>query len=830
MKFNFTQNLHKSIFDKSFAPLSLFALCVFGALPFSSQAQSLAFNRTAATSSVQTGTSFIALNVTDGNQTSRWSSNFTDNEWIYIDLMSVLKISKVVLRWETAAAASYNIQVSKDSKSWTTILSKTGLGTGPRVDINIPASPATGRYVRMQGVKRATPYGYSLYEFEVFSTRSISDPNPGQFIMSHGQSCIVKDTIWAYSILPKVDPNHPAFDNYTLWSIALSKAPASSDGNSWDSCGEIWDNTSGKPQVFMLPENQIPMIAKNYDRYRGSFPGIWYDAGTWYLVYECEGWNVNGDASQGALCTDGSECENWFMNTAGIGLATSTDGYRFVKKGVILKLTPTPDRFEYWNLGTPKLFKKGTMWYLTYTVRSGYNGCVPNGGCPSVKDQICLATGTSLTLGGLTKYAGNPILPATDQTGLSVHGWEQNTTGTRNIIRANGMYYMVYEGAKCATPTSSDFANAGWGWGFAASNDLIHWSWYSGNPIQFFPNGMADDGPMFITASGNTYVYHRGTIWQNGSLNNERNLINFTNYNLNFEAENLQHSYGKSITEADGTKSWGVDGTNAPSTQQIMIYGPYTTSEQQGDNVATFMMKINATNPSSADNVARIDICQTDPNNTSNQTVLETRLVKRSEFPTALNTYSPIKIPFTNANPTFWTEFRVWTVGQKYSIYVDNVTVSNVFHQTWEAENLSHNPPITNNPSVIVGSQVTDSRGTAWQAWHTAGPGVLTYGPYTTAVPVGQNTAAFRLMVDNNTVSEPPILTCEVVSNEVVIGSLQISRPDFRSTYNYQYFLVPFRNSSSVNILQFRIRTTGTSYFREDKVLVYRSDVNDITQ
>ena len=61
----------------------------------------------------------------DGNTGTRWSSLFSDPQWIYVDLGAPVAVSQVVLRWEAAYATAYQIQVSTNTTSWTTIYSTT---------------------------------------------------------------------------------------------------------------------------------------------------------------------------------------------------------------------------------------------------------------------------------------------------------------------------------------------------------------------------------------------------------------------------------------------------------------------------------------------------------------------------------------------------------------------------------------------------------------------------------------------------------------------------------------------------------------------------------
>jgi beta-glucosidase len=98
------------------------------------------------------------------NLGTRWSSAYTDPQWLQVDLGAPTALGSVVLRWESARAKAYAIQTSNDAATWTTVYSTT---TGPGGTETIPVS-ATGRYVRMYGTARNTNYGYSLWEFEVY--------------------------------------------------------------------------------------------------------------------------------------------------------------------------------------------------------------------------------------------------------------------------------------------------------------------------------------------------------------------------------------------------------------------------------------------------------------------------------------------------------------------------------------------------------------------------------------------------------------------------------------------------------------------------------------
>ncbi|MEJ3745426.1 penicillin acylase family protein [Actinomycetes bacterium KLBMP 9797] len=114
-----------------------------------------------------TGTegSYVAGRAVDGDPTSRWASAQNDNQSITVDLGAARTVGRAVLRWEAAYGRAYRIDVSSDGTTWRTAWS-TSTGNGA-TDV-AAFTPTTARYVRMQGVTRATSHGYSLYEFEVY--------------------------------------------------------------------------------------------------------------------------------------------------------------------------------------------------------------------------------------------------------------------------------------------------------------------------------------------------------------------------------------------------------------------------------------------------------------------------------------------------------------------------------------------------------------------------------------------------------------------------------------------------------------------------------------
>jgi beta-glucosidase len=116
---------------------------------------------TTASSAENAGTP--AGSATDGNDGTRWASAFADPQWLQVDLGSSQQICGVELHWEAAYATAFQIQISLDATSWTTVYGTT-TAAGGNQSLTVSGS---GRYVRMSGTARATQYGYSLWEFIV---------------------------------------------------------------------------------------------------------------------------------------------------------------------------------------------------------------------------------------------------------------------------------------------------------------------------------------------------------------------------------------------------------------------------------------------------------------------------------------------------------------------------------------------------------------------------------------------------------------------------------------------------------------------------------------
>ncbi|MFE7229757.1 beta-N-acetylglucosaminidase domain-containing protein [Streptomyces sp. NPDC057596] len=134
-----------------------------------------AFPRTAGPDLARTGTAsssadetpdFPASAAIDGNPDTRWSSPADDGAWWQVELPHSVRLGKVALHWQDAHPSAYRIQVSPDGRRWRTATTVRD-STGGRETLRMDARDV--RHIRVQGDKRATQYGYSLWSVEAYA-------------------------------------------------------------------------------------------------------------------------------------------------------------------------------------------------------------------------------------------------------------------------------------------------------------------------------------------------------------------------------------------------------------------------------------------------------------------------------------------------------------------------------------------------------------------------------------------------------------------------------------------------------------------------------------
>jgi hypothetical protein len=172
----------------------------------------LARNHPATASSAESAATSASAAV-DGNTATRWSSTFSDPQWLRVDLGATATVCQVALSWEAAYATAFQIQVSGDGNTWTSIYSTTS-GTGGNQTLNVTGA---GRYLRVLGTARATPYGYSLWDLRVFGTGGGGgDPQPDSFWGDTGTIPPAQNVL-TVKILNRTNGRYP--DSQVYWNF-----------------------------------------------------------------------------------------------------------------------------------------------------------------------------------------------------------------------------------------------------------------------------------------------------------------------------------------------------------------------------------------------------------------------------------------------------------------------------------------------------------------------------------------------------------------------------------------------------------------------------------
>ncbi|WP_108955942.1 discoidin domain-containing protein [Streptomyces fragilis] len=230
------------------------SLLAFVALPApAAQAADVLLSQGKTATASSTEGVFSARSAVDGDAGTRWSSAFSDPQWIQIDLGTTARISRVALNWETAYGKAFRIEVSNDAARWT-VVHETATGTGGAQSLTVAG---TGRYVRMYGIQRGTAYGYSLWEFQVFGAFGSGDPGgDADKLLSYGRTGAASSS--------QTDSN--------CWECSPARAfdrdPASrwatSPGTGWTDPGWISVDLGATAQINKVVLQWDPAYAKSF--------------------------------------------------------------------------------------------------------------------------------------------------------------------------------------------------------------------------------------------------------------------------------------------------------------------------------------------------------------------------------------------------------------------------------------------------------------------------------------------------------------------------------------------------------------------------------------
>jgi beta-glucosidase-like glycosyl hydrolase len=352
----------------------------------------------------------------DGRTTTRWSSQFSDPQWIRIDFGGTATISRVVLNWESAFARGYRMETSNDAATWTTIHSTT-TGNGGTETLNISGS---GRYLRLYGTARATGYGYSLWELQVFGTLNTSATTPPLLSGPTRPPA----TTGQFALTGPADAA----------MVTTTRRPALS----WNAVGgaaryQVWINISRTDYDFTQPGNLIDLYTKVAEPTGTTYTPTWDlpDRWTykWYVVA------VNG--SGGTIQVSNIRRFSVYLPV----LENVADGVNVLNGSRDLNKNGTIEPYEDWRqpvetrvndlLGRMTLEEKAyQMFYNAQTFnRSGWHFGPAEG--PDLHNFLTSSAATRL---------GIPFVSAGD----TIHGYK-TTYPTQSALAATRNYPLAYQ-------------------------------------------------------------------------------------------------------------------------------------------------------------------------------------------------------------------------------------------------------------------------------------------------------------------------------------------------------------------------------------------------
>jgi beta-glucosidase len=351
----------------------------------------------------------------DGRTTTRWSSVFVDPQWMSIDFGGVATINQVVLNWESAYASAYRLETSNDGASWTPIYT-TAAGHG---GIERLAVSGTGRFIRLYGTARATGYGYSLWEFQVFGTVDTSSSTPPLLSGPTRPPA----TTGQFALTAPADAA----------MVTTTRRPALS----WAAVGgavryQVWINVSRTDYDFAATGNLIDLYTKVAEPTGTSYTPSWDLADRW--TYK---WYVTAVPGSGATSTSAIRRFSVYVPT----LETVADGINIVGGARDLDRNGTISPYEDWRqpvetrvndlMGRMTAEEKAyQMFYNAQAFpRSGWH--FGPAGAQDLHNTLLASAGTRL---------GIPFVSAGD----TIHGY-QTTYPTQSALAAARDYGLDYK-------------------------------------------------------------------------------------------------------------------------------------------------------------------------------------------------------------------------------------------------------------------------------------------------------------------------------------------------------------------------------------------------
>jgi len=131
--------------------------------------RNIALNKRVRSSSVEDDKKELGSKwVVDGDMKTRWASREFKKyeEWIEVDLKNFYYVNTIKIYWEIAYAKKYKVLFSNDRKEYKEVYVN---NDNKSLSCNVVVTPQLTRYIKIQCIEKATQYGFSIYEIEIYN-------------------------------------------------------------------------------------------------------------------------------------------------------------------------------------------------------------------------------------------------------------------------------------------------------------------------------------------------------------------------------------------------------------------------------------------------------------------------------------------------------------------------------------------------------------------------------------------------------------------------------------------------------------------------------------
>src|SRR5271155_2840195 len=407
-------------------------------------------------------------NAVDGDLATRWGSATAgappttpvpgvDPSWLQVDLGSVQSFNTVIINWENAYAAQYQIQYTNDDPStnptWN-VAATNNAGVGGTETLTFNTVQA--RYIRMFGTVRSGNFGYSIFEFQVYNVPNCGGPTE-RYTVSSANPSLVMDNVLGLTWTRTIQTDSVIGSQFTGVSAVAY-------------CKSINMRIPTEAEALGISGNNNASCA---------FPGTW---STWTSTVD------PNDATETAIVNfDGSSTFNVTNNFPGATLCTEATGSgtsgaqapvietepqsTTVAVGeaatftVVAAGTPTPS-YQWLKNGTVIAGATGTTYTTPPTVAtdngSSFSVSATNGS-GTVTSNAAFLTVTSNSTGGGGACTSVPTAPtglaatATSSSSIGLN-WTAVTAPTNCSV---GSYNVYGSTASGFTPSAANLLSAG---------------------------------------------------------------------------------------------------------------------------------------------------------------------------------------------------------------------------------------------------------------------------------------------------------------------------------------------------------------------------------